>query len=352
MESFTASREFHRERRKSINSDFAKSTIQIARTLDEAYYPSLDQEVLKTRNHDQVVSREYRNGLVESEDRPILMVPQFWIWKFEDHILSAYSTLGKNPEPFRESNFCNYVSHRPKDAWLFDHESWKSKNIGVSTRLNKGHPDLHIGRLLAHHIDKFGKAQANMSQSPLDIFETGVIQVISRVSGFMKQLTSLKADDIKKEQKFMHDISDIRDELAMIDAILLQQKDILNSVIENANNDAKKDEWPTVVDANQKLDTYRKRVGKIDKDAERIEKNIQDQLNLKRTYASIRDARTSVLLGTAIIGFTIVTVIFTPLAFMTSLFALPIDRLVKQQSEDKTYATSYIGKWFGKRHQG
>ena len=90
---------------------------------------------------------------------------------------------------------------------------------------------------------------------------------------------------------------------------------------------------------------------KIDRDAERIEKNNQDQLNLKRTYASIGDTRASVILGTAVVGFTIITVIFTPLAFMTSLFALPIHELVKYQvtiGNTNAYATSYIGKWFGK----
>ena len=203
---------------------------------------------------------------------------------------------------------------------------------------------------MAQNIDKFGERQANDFQSPLDIFETGVIQVMSRVERYMNQPTSHKPDGITKERRFMHDISDIRDELAMVDAILLQQKGILNSVIKSANENAKAKpiNWETVSDADQKLVFYRERVEKIDKDAERIEKNIQDQLNLKRTYASIQDAHNSVILGTAVIGFTIVTVIFTLLAFMTSLFALPIDSLVRHQSETKTFSTKYIGKWFGK----
>ena len=133
MESFTASREFHHGLRKSKTSDFVKNMIHVARTLDEAYYPSLDQEVLRTRNKDQVVSREYINGQLESKDAPILMVPQFWIWKFEDHILSAYSAPGKNPEPFCERSDTNYVSHRQKSGiWMFENQDWKSENIGVS----------------------------------------------------------------------------------------------------------------------------------------------------------------------------------------------------------------------------
>ena len=343
MEDFTASRKCHHDLKKSIGLGFAKNSIQVARTLDEAYYPSLDQEVLKTRNEDQVVSKECRklsNGeLVFKDIIPILMVPQLWIWKFEDHILSAYSAPGKNPEPLREPD----IDNRLNDDWRRELE-----DMGIPTLLTFSDPDLHIGLHLAHHIEKFGKLQANLFQSPLDIFETGVIQVITRVETFMKQRTSLKPDDIKRERGFMHDISDIRDELAMVDAILSKQESILNSEIENASVRATKHErWQTIVGAKQKLNTYRERVKKIDRDAERIEKNIQDQLNLKRTYSSIRDTHNSIILSTAVIGFTIVTVIFTPLAFMASLFALPIDKFVKHQSENKTFATNYIGKWFG-----
>ena len=82
--------------------DVAERLVQTERTLDEAYYPSLDEEALKARNKDQVVSRECKKSLkgerVSDDTRPILMVPQFWIWKFEDHILSAYSCPGTSPE--------------------------------------------------------------------------------------------------------------------------------------------------------------------------------------------------------------------------------------------------------------
>ena len=210
--------------------------IQAERTLDEAYYPSLDREALKARNNDQVVSKEYRQPLKGESFRPILMVPQFWIWKFEDHILSAYSTPGKRKDRKAQSEY------DPGKVSIFDHQGWKSENsIGVSTSLAEhSDPDLHIGLLLAIHIDNFGKAQANDTfQSPLDIFQIGVVQVLSRVSDFIKQPTSIKPDDIKKERDFINDISDIRNELAMVDEILRQQKQIMDSIIRNANAEGK-----------------------------------------------------------------------------------------------------------------
>jgi hypothetical protein len=66
-------------------------------------------------------------------------------------------------------------------------------------------------------------------------------------------------------------------------------------------------------------------VRKIDGDAERIEKANQELLNLKHTHSSIKDAHSSLILSTAVIGFTVVTIVFAPLAFLTALFTLKIE---------------------------
>jgi hypothetical protein len=96
----------------------------------------------------------------------------------------------------------------------------------------------------------------------------------------------------------------------------------------------------------------------MDRDAERIEASIKDQLELKRTHASMNDARSSLVLGVAVAGFTIVTIIFTPLSFMTSLLALPIDKFSAEQysfapnKTDNTTVRAYhsgdVGAWFSK----
>ena len=44
-------------------------------------------------------------------------------------------------------------------------------------------------------------------------------------------------------------------------------------------------------------------------------------------------AQSSYLLSAAVIGFTVITIIFTPLSFFSSLFALPIDRFERNLQE-------------------
>lgn len=336
--------------------------IQTNRTLDEAYYPSLDDQVLGERNKDQVVTKECKKSLdgqiLFEGQKPILMVSQLWIWRVDDWILSAYSEPGENPAGFDPeiTSRAEVVLNR---SLLVDQMIDSSKKGSC--------PEAVIGLLLAQQIDRFGKPQRVdefgelrlIYQSPLDIFEIGVVRILSSVSKYINDNTS-ETLDITKERQFIHDISDIRSELAMIDEILSQQEEIMGNFIKDARryfNVAK------VVATQRQLERFRKRVTKIDKDAERIEKTIQDQLNLKRTHASIEDAhasvvigqaslefgRTSAILGMAVIGFATITIIFAPMAFVASLLALPIDIFdAHKVGDSKSYPTGYLGGWFGR----
>lgn len=108
--------------------------------------------------------------------------------------------------------------------------------------------------------------------------------------------------------------------------------------------------WLRVEEATQRLEEYLLRVKKIQSDAERVEKAVQDQLDLKKTYASVKDAHNSLILSAAVIGFTVITIIFAPLAFLTALFALKVDsfhRLQRNASEDQ-YASGSLAWVFSK----
>ncbi|KAI1117733.1 hypothetical protein F5Y14DRAFT_401661 [Nemania sp. NC0429] len=266
-------------------------------------------------------------------------------------------------------------------------------------------------------IETLGRRNSNGDlPSPLDIFEASTARVLTDVDQYMKRDT-FSLDDMGKERNFMFRIDDIREELVMVQTILAQQLKILQSFIkdyEDNNPDkysfldrnqcstARKQErtatrrwgagkrprnraersrkratklnegdekgamrqWEVVKESRHTIERYQERARKIDRDAEMVEKRIQDQLNLKRTYASMRDARTSLTLGTAVIRFTVITIIFAPLAFVTALFALPIDSLLRNQfvfdgkgmaeSSDsadepepmRAYTTGYVGTWF------
>lgn len=327
----------------------------------------LSRAVLEKRNGDQVVSREFAKTLTDYDSEegradltypgkhksPILMVSQLWIWRFGSVVPSAHSmTEGSSPQ---SPKLFLYNSLTCRGAW----------NLEIGTKS----PEIHIGLIIVDCILKFGERQFYQSfPAPLDIFEIGVVRILSDTDEYLdpKNLTTL---DIHKERELLHDIADIRSELAMIQEIFWQQEQVLDPLLDEMSEEVgswdplsgpkPKERLQLEVDLERirsgrtTLLKHRKRSEKIVKDAERIEKMIQDQLNLKRTYASIRDTKTSIVLGTAVIGFTVITIIFAPLAFLASLSALPVDQFVRKQvtvGETKAYPTWYMGKWFGRYH--
>jgi hypothetical protein len=196
-----------------------------------------------------------------------------------------------------------------------------------------------------------------MFKAPLHMFETAVIFTLSDVQSYLDETPGSRTikEQKKLEQGFIHAISDIHGELDMIQSVLEQQGKVLDALLKDTEKERKETSapgWRTVERARIQLDEYEKRILKIHRDADRVEKVIESYLSLKRTYATIEDTRNSLMVGFAASAFAFVTVIFTPLSFMTGLFALPIDRFVRQQANDITtstsvYRSSYIGGYTG-----
>jgi hypothetical protein len=376
-------------------------TVNLERTLDEAYYPGLSPEDLKKRNKDQVIYRESLTHSISGKGTLILMAPQLWLWRIGGTIVTAYSMSSQSKifPPWRYTRKGGHV-------------------VGLSMpRIVTSDPDEHMGLILADQIEMFGEQRdseemfGNESNStsikypaPLDIFETSVVSVLSDVNSYMKATKPSEVDYIK-EHTFLHNLSDIRSELAMIQNILEQQKEILDSLLNDrpkaapaAKDDssiadaidrliterlrdrlptaaeaasapttatatgvrpssrlppepARVGAWVKVEKAQNTLVQYQRRVLKIDGDAERVQKAVQDKLDLKRTYASVKDAHSSLLLSTAVIGFTVVTIVFAPLAFLTALFALNIDGfdLLQLKGRDGVYSSGKMSAIFGRR---
>ncbi|KAH7413940.1 hypothetical protein DE146DRAFT_638948 [Phaeosphaeria sp. MPI-PUGE-AT-0046c] len=323
--------------------------ICLDRTLDEAYFPSMDEAFFETRNKDQVVSKEWQraSGSPNIEDAPILLVPQIWLWTFGSVILSAYSNKRTS------SSFNVFVPYN------------EHKLPHFFGRNNVPSLELQMGLIVASQILEFGEEhdrenEGSKFKSALHMFETAVISALSRVQQYLDAGPSSYtiSQQKKKEQMFIHTMSDIHGELDMISSVLEQQKKVmdqfLDSTLEQRQHSSGEEAvgWSIVMNTRKSLDEYESRVQKIHRDADRVEKTIESYLNLKRTYASIEDTRNSLMVGFAATAFAFVTVIFTPLSFMTSLFALPVSRFAKNQvkspdTEAYVFRPAYIGGYTG-----
>jgi len=122
-------------------------------------------------------------------------------------------------------------------------------------------------------------------------------------------------------------------------------------------------EWMKIIRPQSQFVKYYRRIALLDEDTERVERSMLIKLDLKQRYTSLREAHVTGVMSAAVLGFTVITIIFTPLSFVTSLFALSIDRFQKHQVDwfipghqdessetnmTRAYTRSYIGKWMGK----
>jgi hypothetical protein len=291
-------RELRRRKVRGLN-------IHEPRTLDESYYLGLTNEQLAERNKDQVLGRYLKaNGT----DERLIMVSQLWLWQMGNYVISAN---GSRSEKQNDNN----APSSDQDPQLFLREEFKNNNLErhrIRTSMQL------VALILSECINNIDQPNyAGLDESLFHAFENAVGTSYDRVKSYMKA-RSIKDIDIEKEIKFMHEISDVRDELAIIRNIIEEQEEVWNRFYKTFKKDESFKTW----DMNSRLvaarpayqiPRFKRRIQKIDENAQRAEQWVLGQLQLKNTHASLKESHNSTVLSTAVIGFTIITVIFTPL---------------------------------------
>lgn len=351
-------------------------TIHEPRTLDESYYTGLEKDELTARNKTQVASQQSKK---KRKEQPILMVPQLWLWSVKNSCIMALpaESLGEGL----------YLTLKQQ----FDAMSPAAKECINGLLLSA-----IIMSIFINSIER--PFNAGLEQPLFTLFEKEIAAVSEKVRGYMDK--GMETIHIERERGFIFEIHDVRDELAMIRNAVRQQEEIWNAFWEDSveeierdlnrpprrgkqrrrsssslasgphkspNSDegdqhnlsggkaAAREELSSIIGRpNTQLPRIKERIRKLDEDAERVEKWILLQLDLKSKHASLKasqaaldESHNSTTLSTAVIGFTIITVIFAPLSFLTSLFALPVDRF-QQYQKNNAYPYGYIGTWLSK----
>lgn len=376
----------------------------IAHTLDEYCHPALPQDVLEFRNHDQVLSRhekkrQQRGNATQTlpndidGGHPFEFLGELWIfaWAYLRK-LGYLIDLGtwKMPEGHRQKRTVANKDLSPTSA-VFIHQTWiwKIDNRVIATLPLEMKYDLHskgifekdghvgIAFVLMYLVELFDKPSGRTHTSLLKIYENELSIISEEVNWYMKSVL-VEDIDIDQEKAFFHEISDLREELSMIKSVLAEQEEVWEEFMSTAwphqeqrqqqgyqsyaketergvpqipggfKNEA---EWNAVWRPRVLFNKYRRRIAKLEEDAERVERNISTQLDLKQKHAALKEAHSTAIAGAMVFGFTIVTVIFAPLSFVAALFALPIDKFNEGKAgnqQEGVYSSNYVGKWSGK----
>ncbi|KAI0861352.1 hypothetical protein F4860DRAFT_177526 [Xylaria cubensis] len=368
-------------------------------TLDEYCSPALPEDVLDDRNKDQVLSRYEKSRRTERD--PAQTLPKNSDMKSDSGIFDELWTLGRayvgrhliDPQTRKTSKkqqpekIAAESDLRPKNAVLIRQVwIWKIGNsvvatlsdddvVGLMRAFRSEDKYVGIAIILKHLVELFDTPQSDTTKSLLRIYENVLSAISEDVNEYVKSVL-IEDIDVDKEKGFFHQISDFREELSMIKSILAEQEEVWVEFMSSRwpnqrldqqqgyrqNNEEIKGEisqelpsgvndeatWRKICRPRVLFNKYRRRITKLEEDAERVERNITTKLDLKQKHAAMREAHSTAIISAAVLGFTIITIIFAPLSFIAALFALPIDEFNKGKmgnDKDGVYSSAYIGRW-------
>ena len=231
--------------------------------------------------------------------------------------------------------------------------------------------DLLVGNLISECVNKLNSpSRLGLSGSIFGIFERSISKLSAQVREYTKS-DAIRKNNMDREKVFILQIGDVREELSMIQSVLFEQEKVWRQFMKvkfpELWSSPPEDQFyiPSEITGRMfeimeilerpqtQFAKYKRQIVKLDADAGRVEGFITLQLDLKSKHASLQEAHVTTLMSAAVIGFTIVTIIFTPLSFLASLLALSTNEFQNHQYNSTLtngapfYHSSYIGKWMG-----
>ena len=365
------------------DSDFNYLGLQCASTLDEYCHPSLDKGTLRDRNADQVLSRYQKD--IPDKEKVVITVPQLWIWTIGKNIITAM-----HEQTYDVITAKHKQTYEEFDVRVFD--AIEDHHVKISSALDPSKPqaprptffgDLFVGLMISECVNRLDSpSRHGLSDSIFGIFEKSISELSAKVREY-KPKDAMSENSLKSEEDFILQIADIREELSMIQSVLFEQEQVWrqhmkakfpelwsytpdeqfvvpSQVTDRISKGVSNRVFDSILEVMEILERpqkqfakYKRRIAKLDADAERVEGSVSLQLDLRSKHASLQEAHLTTLMSAAIIGFTIITIIFTPLAFLASVFALSTSASQDHLHESTLangapfYHASYIGKWMG-----
>jgi Mg2+ and Co2+ transporter CorA len=342
--------------------------LHIRRTLDQYFYHML--ESTQERDDDQVVTRwAAKKGLEDLHN--ILMVDQLWLWTLsqgdelqsrerkgqEGDNIDKTESNERHKSKFVISCFPSRTgashTHRTMDDLrrlvLDPHRRRRNPVrkpehlisriletcLSIFDRLQKI-PELHFFQMFEDSVGSIDDQESRR----FDNFRRGSKQLLE-LNGANKHYNEYKnalmADllDIREEIDLLVEVKDIRDELNIISSILRTQ---LNLASQMRTTEQCRPLLQTSV-VEDLLLTDINDLEMLDAQAERTQDNLNTLMDLKQKNANAWEAReareTAVATrkqGSTLMVFTMVTIIFLPLSFMASFFAIGIAAFPKDRT--------------------
>ncbi|KAI9147007.1 Vegetative incompatibility protein [Paramyrothecium foliicola] len=339
--------EYRKSDRKSsfkVKQRFDKHVSHKSLTLDEFYYHACEEQNLQHdilhRNEDQVLSKNVHKSTTDWDSLALIKVDQLWIWVFDDKTIISSSTY--ETDNGDDSLFASVLDvvggtngrrRGPSDTFqmsriivdacvsFFDREfkiKIDSESHGISAEWAGSIHDAFTNAI----------AQAALGEAELyNQFATD--ERTNRKSIATGPEANNKRREILEAASLFREIKDIRDELKMLKTIAEHQALIQKDAPEMNSSYATASSESVVGTLTQ-----------MDRDAARIENAVNTTLTLEQNEISIAQAQEAVSQGRTLMIFTVVTILFLPLSFFTSFFALDVAAF--QQTPPWTFLVIFL----------
>ncbi|KAG4034424.1 hypothetical protein MFRU_003g03880 [Monilinia fructicola] len=323
----------------------SRRIIHSSRTLDQFYYHSLKDT--KSRDSDQVVTRytHYESRVDKALD--ILRVDELWLWVIDEEtvITSSTSRLDDKEDPVLEGIFeslrkakgkskskpppssvdemCKYIINycieffdRPALECKRDKDMLSVRQIFSNSINNATNKEMELFTTFKKKIDDKVKQQSHDHD-------------ISNQSRPKSEDEGKSYNAIGNAANLLHEVKDIRDELNILKYLLEQQTAVWERLLETPTDT---DELHQRSGLPRFKETGRwkgpgpaiKSVLEMDKLAQRIQDSVNSVLSLEQNEANLSEAESARKQGKIMMVFTIITIVFLPMSFLVSLFALDV----------------------------
>ncbi|TGO75728.1 hypothetical protein BELL_0196g00170 [Botrytis elliptica] len=330
-------------------------SVHVPITLDQFYYHSLKD--VQARNIDQVLFRHQKRmayTAIEECDYLLCMVSQLWVYVIDDEtIITSCGTQwddGSNLQKAIADHFIEDKDTRPHISSALE----MSVLIAALCARNSIDRELILGQEKQNLLQIFASAISSAADNEVQLF-----------GEFMKTLDAdVHTDrnsiyDIRTEINLLKEVKDIQDELNIIKRVLTHQDQVLNDTFhflyrrrpDHRSEYVIKNHLSDVVNYYRDfcgIELVLAEVEKLIYDANEVHKNINHLLELRQKDANISEAKwarkeseDTAKQGKTILVFTIVTIVFLPITFLTSLFALDISSFPHDESGNLSYGPGW-----------
>ena len=340
--------------------------LHLRRTLDQFRHHNINTD---KRDKDQVVYRHHvRAKNVLKKDPKIFMVDQMWLFIFQGIIITCFSERWGQPvrdplnlfdgviEDINSSTYPPIKSIHDLTAAItnrctgsFDRHEWGYEDIdfmffeifelSIGTLTRRATALLERFELDSTAAARWLKSRDESHRVPYQSTEKDEDRE-NEEDEWLKDSDDETLDrrpdtnpmfvnrllNISKETKLLVECKDIEDELGILSTVLEQQLDVLKTMAEVLKVSRKRAGLQVRLVGQHLLDIQR-----MQRSANGVSKSLTQLLDLKQKHANAIEARfardqaeDTARQGKTILVFTITTIVFLPLSFMASFFAINI----------------------------